>query len=74
MSINQPVLATITLVQLAPWIMLLIALWGIGRLFRRTGDDQTSSEQELSGWDDESEGEDPAELDDEEDFENEEET
>lgn len=36
--------------RLAPWIMLLVALWGIGRLFRRDRDDKISDADNERDW------------------------
>lgn len=39
-------MANMTLMQLAPWIMLLIALWGIWRVFRPGADSQARSPED----------------------------
>lgn len=60
-----PVLA-LTLYEFAPWIMFLIALWGIGRLFHRDSAEEISdNENESDRY--EQQNDDYAEFDEEDD-------
>ena len=44
-------IAEMSLKSLAPWIMLLIALWGIGRLFRPGQQEENPDTQDNQVWD-----------------------
>ena len=45
-----PLASSDLMYRLAPWIMLLIVLWGIGRLFRRSSDDEISDADNEPDW------------------------